>query len=212
MNIIRPPPCPPSDWSQLIECYREIADFKKLMAEIINEMITDGTLNLATKDYVDQQIAAVTQGVTDGSIAGPGEIGEVLQGNYTATTPVAAKTTIAVPWDWNQAEVNEHIMDLPAGDWQVSAQMSAYVAAPVSGYLDEFTGGAFFGSGIDKQFANVGISFTATTDGVNSIYLPTLVWSGSIAETMEIRGRMMNRAPAGTTYIPQIWVVAFRKR
>jgi len=219
MNIVRPPPCPPSDWSEILNCWRDVENFKGFMSQIINDMIASGDLNLATKNYVDQAVSAASQniitGVTDGSIAGPGIVGESIIGSVAmdpARTPLTV-TSDSVP---SGILADELLMTLPAGAWQVSVQMAVMIVAPpgpLNGYLtdcgmDGYLGPAPFAQ--VRAFGGVGL---AVAHGFGGFYIPTLIWSGSFTEPTEIRVVVRNvLGLPTTTFNYSMYGVAFRYR
>lgn len=102
MTIHRPPmPCPPQwqpddcgcgdGWGNIQQCWNEIEQLKLLLSEVISSM---GPIPLT--------------GVTDGSNAKPGEVGEffhaeanVAYGAYPAVTNTTVSVTVVPPGDWD---------------------------------------------------------------------------------------------------------------
>jgi hypothetical protein len=204
MNIMhRPPPCPPSDWSQLIDCWKDAQDFKKLIQAVIEDIYGG---ELATKAYVDQAVqqsaTEITTGVTDGSIAGPGMVGETVFGIFPAT-PGELSDTHTV----GDTIADEFVMTLPAGAWQMSFQAVLVVQ---SGSLTNIGFGGFLGDG---NFGNILIGGNWTGSGLTDLQIPALIWSGSTAIDMPVSIRVSNvQGAAGSTFKYAVYAVAFRYR
>jgi hypothetical protein len=208
MNVMRPPPCPPfsESWRELVACYGSVEDFKAFMTEVINDIGSDV---FATRAYVDARYADLANqinqvetdiitGVTDGSIAGPGEIGEVVFGIFPPT-PGSLSDTYTV----GDTIPESPVMTLPAGDWQMSFQA---VLVLQSGSLSNI---GFVGLLGGVNFGNILIGIAGTTD----LQIPSLVWAGSIAADLPVSVQVSNvQGEAGATFKFAIYCVAFRKR
>jgi hypothetical protein len=238
MNVLRPiPPCPPfsESWRELIQCYGSVEDFKAFMTEVVSEVAPDvfatkayvdaryaDLMNhisqFATTEYVDQQVQNVTQGVTDGSIAGPGEIGEVVRGQFTYTTPFIIDNNPSGP-----RIVDEFVMTLPPGSWQISNQVNIGTVSPPgppNAWVNTI-GTGFYAldtvSGVITDLGDAAISIQPTgypqTGGVVAYWIPTLVYAGDFATPQEIHGFIQRvTGELGGSFGYGFWSIAFRKR
>jgi len=174
---------------------------------------TGGSTDLtgyATTNYVDQEIAKLRQGVTDGSIAGPGEVGEVISGSelfgpYTLpdTTPQGTQTS---------PMVDQFVMTVPPGDWQISTQGGIYTT---SGTLNRATIQAWLGPGFTKPVGSIEIAFNpgAASQGIITFYLPTLVYAGSSTQPEDLHMSLQSvQGDAGATFNVSLVGIGFRKR
>jgi hypothetical protein len=115
----RPMPRPPSCFSELARlnaCYDDIQQMKLVLTKVMTDLIkNDPDIVQAIIDQMQQTgTPAVPQlGVTDGSSAQPGQVGEVLSFTSTGTWS-GAQYGIAA------ANVMVNLGTLPPGDWDVS--------------------------------------------------------------------------------------------
>lgn len=131
------PPCPPgprppdcfSNLFRIEQCYEDVIQLKRFLTRIMTEIMqSDPGLNVRI------------QGVTDGSDAAPGEVGEYLR--QYGTLPVPGDGTTVMP---------VATLRLTAGDWQVSGQFGFDgVACRVAGadIAPALTGDSYHSTGI----------------------------------------------------------------
>src|SRR5262249_31128420 len=107
------PCCPPN--LDFMQCWNEIAKFKEIIRQVIGEIggpIKTGPI----------------QGVTDGSEAKPGEVGEYLQTTTTITYPAATSSVqnisaaIIPPGDWDLYSMVETIGSVNSIDYTLLPQ------------------------------------------------------------------------------------------
>jgi hypothetical protein len=118
-------------WHDLQDCWRQVAELKAIVAQVINrqlandqatqqlvaqlvtqELDTNPATQTVIQNIVQQYITnnfVASKGVTDGSVAAPGEVGEVI--SSVASTVITANGTY----------FNTNAITLPPGDWDVSA-------------------------------------------------------------------------------------------
>jgi len=163
----------------------------------------------ATQAWVLDQLEALKQGITDGSIAGPGEVGETLNG-LLGPKPLTIQSGLGTVDDsW--------VMDLPLGDWQISCQCGLYMdaASPAgtaftSAALQLYYGSSFVST---QQLGAVQMSGNWVSSGLVSVYMPTLVASISTTQPWPIRARLSNLlGSAGQTVNYSCVVIAYRHR
>jgi hypothetical protein len=209
MNLVRPPPCPPfsDSWRELIQCYGTVEDFKAFMREVVLEVGPDV---FASNAYVDARYADlmnqinqaktdIITGVTDGSIAGPGEIGETISAIY----PTTAGTTVLHAVS-DSPITTPTIITLPAGAWQLSMQ-GVFLSGGAA------FGGVSFGGMLGAgNFGNVQI--VGNSNWITDLQIPTLVWSGSTTLETPVTARVIVDGTATDTFGFAVYVVAFRYR
>ena len=168
-------PHPPSCWSEIAkleECFEKTAEFDKFLADAINRLIAQGKIN---------PLPAVgpIQGVTDGSAAGPGMVGELLQSSFSGTVStgtVSTATFAAItlsPGDW------DIYSDLNFGDVSVAAEfftsVDAYLSIDATRLVDLVVGGSWaVGEGISA------IALPARPVPL-SVSVPTLIVGGGFS-------------------------------
>jgi hypothetical protein len=132
------PPCPPSgpDWDEMLACWREIRDFKRLIDGVIKELYGDtppasttllDIINAAIENHPPTQTVienivnnyvtnnvVPTMGITDGSAATPGQVGEFYQ------------SLTMVPYTTGTQTQQVSSGMLPAGDWDCEATFVPY--------------------------------------------------------------------------------------
>jgi hypothetical protein len=108
----------PPEWAKfgfrLRECFREIEQFKCLIAEIIKELNASGC----------GVINGPIQGVIDGSNARQGQVGEYVTGSASFAFAATGMTT-----------VNLSPIVLQPGDWNVTGYLAATVPYSGGGFL-----------------------------------------------------------------------------
>lgn len=100
-----PPGCPPpgNPWGGLEQCWNDVNALEALLTKIITDM-------LAKDPNVFGQLGNI-KGVTDGSIAPPGAVGEIVgfSGSASYSANAVASVTLTT------------MGTLPAGDWDIQA-------------------------------------------------------------------------------------------
>lgn len=133
--------CGPS-WSQsAIDCYNQMSQFREMLAQILQ----------------DPKLRIPLIGITDGSNAKPGEVGEYIKG--AATVHYAAYPTVTVQ--------TVSVLVVPPGDWNLWGYMT----------LSTGVGGANFATttppaGMDDWITALAIE-SAVAGSVDYIFLPS---------------------------------------
>jgi len=172
----RPPPTPPSCFSELYrlnQCYDDVVAMKQILTKVMTDLLkSDPSITQAIIDQIMQSGSTVpTIGVTDGSDAQPGQVGEFKQ--FTATGTVPGTSTPS--WQTTSASVGV----LPPGDWnvfgafnpQVGTEGNWYQLDPVpAGFSNPMNGGSF----IYGQAAAVG-AWSVSQTARALLAVPTLL-------------------------------------
>lgn len=122
-----PEPCPPGPWPaglyRLNQCWDDVAKTKAFLAQMMREIIAEDPSIIA--------VGTPVVGVTDGTEAQPGMVGQFIQNSVNVN--FVANTNL-------QAFVN--VASLPPGDWDCWWNMG--ITAPIFGtqiYLDPVPAG-----------------------------------------------------------------------
>jgi hypothetical protein len=107
-----PPGTPPSCFSELAAlnaCYNSVQMMEAILAKVMTDLVTN---NKAVQDAIVAAIVASGSnvpliGVTDGSNAQPGQVGEFISNQLSVNIPAAIQT------------IQVTALTIPAGDWDV---------------------------------------------------------------------------------------------
>lgn len=145
------PNCPPSDgcgcgsggmdWSSLQSCFDQIRSFQATLATMLSQM----------------QVSSL--GVTDGTEAAPGQVGEMVVAQGATTLAMGSDGTVYVV-------VNS--LTLSPGDWQITANY----------WIDSVAGSTFTELTVGLMPTTIPLSET-----INQLATPDVAWSGETAGT-----------------------------
>jgi len=163
----RPPPQPPSCFSELArlgQCYDDVQQMKKILGKVITDLLkNDPTITQSIIDSIQQSGTSVPLlGVTDGSSAQPGQVGEIIQGSATNVAFNPGGVSYVAP------------LTLPPGDWNVQALMEVGSNAP-----SDFAGAIFQSSEASPSIGWFILGGALTEAGSTSAWFPSNVcpWS-----------------------------------
>lgn len=105
------PPCPPGNpWGGLEQCWNDVAALEELLTKIIKDMLAKDPNVFGTLGNI--------KGVTDGSVAPAGAVGELVAFSGSVAFPANNPVFVSLT----------NIGTLPAGDWNIWAWMGSTVA------------------------------------------------------------------------------------
>jgi|SRR5215472_5404964 len=125
-------PQPPSCFSQLASlnaCYDSIQMMEQILSKVITDLVTnDPAVQQAIVEAIAKSGSNVPLiGVTNGSSAQPGQVGEVLTGTANMSLVAGNQTLNVAP------------MTLPPGDWDVQAYAEIAVLCDGASFVTTFT-------------------------------------------------------------------------
>lgn len=143
------PPCCPPGWSEeALACWRQMQELMAIIRATVAPDIERLERQIAS---LQRQLNAVTLGVTDGSNAAPGHIGEYLM--FTTTATYAAYPTVT--------DKNVTLGTLGAGDWLCFLTTAFTTAVGTAAtYLDPVPSGFSNGMGSSSgSWSPAGVAF-----------------------------------------------------
>lgn len=198
----KPPPCPPSP-GDLFMSWEQMKQVREMIKQIMSELIIndpgvsallqryiiealsfDPHVNNTLTTVINQQIAASKIGVTDGSNALPGQIGEFFM------------TDIAVPFDAYPAVTDTiaPLVSVPAGDWDMRMNMDTSSGGPTP---TPIAVGAFSSwidsppAGLSNQLTMVQYPFVAGMTADSIVALNSCVARGSFSQSTPLSVRVV---------------------